>query len=174
MRAACLSALSGALLLTACSHTAQNTTEAASPPPTSPPATATTQPSLPPPPGTGNTAQPTSAATPGATNAPRANATVTAAAAAPAILSVSVSPSTVHEGDTVSWQARTTADVTSVEAHVRVATLPFQRQAPGNFTMGFTIPQSVPPIFHGSYSVDVVGHTAAGATVSRSVSIDFR
>jgi hypothetical protein len=128
-------------------------------------------------------APPQSAATQGARPGPAlgvpaspaaavSNAPATASAG-PAILSVSV-PSTVHAGETVSWSARTTPDVTSVEAHVRVATLPFQRRAPGNFTLAFSIPKSVPPFFRGSYSVDVVARTAGGATASRSVSIDFR
>jgi len=134
-----------------------------------PPAAQTLPPSLP-------SSQPAAApATAGATRQPAATATQAAAGpSGPAIYSVSVSPTTVHAGDTVSWQARTTPDVTAVEAHVRVATLPFQKQAPGNFTMAFAVPKSVPAMFHGNYTVDVVGHTASGETVSRSVSIAFQ
>jgi hypothetical protein len=97
-----------------------------------------------------------------------------ATAPKPAILSVDVSPATAHDGDTISWDVRTTPDVTAVEAHVRVATIPLQRDAPGHFSTSFTIPKSVPGFFHGNYSVEIVARAGDGEALTRSVSLDFR
>ena len=109
-----------------------------------------------------------------ASPAPPAGALPTETAAKPAILSVDVSPATAHDGDTISWDVRTTPDVTAVEAHVRVATIPLQRDAPGHFSTSFTIPKSVPGFFHGNYSVDIVARAGDGQTLTRSVSLNFR
>lgn len=92
----------------------------------------------------------------------------------PAILTVSVSPAIVHNGETVSWDVKTTPDVTAVEAKVSFATLSLQKQAPGHFVLAFTIPTSAPPFMHSAYKVNVVAHAGYGETLTRTVSLEFR
>jgi hypothetical protein len=123
-----------------------------------------------------------------ATTAPNGNTTATARATVatpvapvtqaepgkPAILTVSVSPAIVHNGETVSWDVKTTPDVTAVEAKVSFATLSLQKQAPGHFVLAFTIPTSAPPFMHSAYKVNVVAHAGYGETLTRTVSLEFR
>ncbi len=131
-------------------------------------------------------ARPTSRTTPAVAQPPpegaegsRSGGTQTPAAAptdAPrtaAFLSVSVSPSVVHSGDTVRWDVVTTPDVDAVEAHVRIASFSLQKVGAGHFALAFTIPKGVPGMFHGAYDVQVTGH-AGSRTISRSVPLDFQ
>lgn len=94
-------------------------------------------------------------------------------AAAMQILSVD-SPSVVHAGQHVSWAVRTTSDIVTVTAHIAAYTIPLQRTAPGRFALGFDVPSNVPAIFHGTYSLDVVGQSGSGATAKRTVSMSFQ
>lgn len=96
------------------------------------------------------------------------------APAGPRILSVATSPSIVHSGDAVTWNVRTSADVVSVTAHVSAYTLPLQPQGPGRFFLGFTIPSTVPAVFHGTYSLELTARTQSGATSKRDVPMVFQ
>lgn len=107
---------------------------------------------------------------------PVARAVVPTAAAAPAgpqILSIAVTPQIVHSGEAVSWNVRTTLDVTRVTAHVSAYSFDFERRGAGVFGLNFTVPANVPVVFHGAYALDVVARNAAGASVTRTVSVTF-
>jgi len=92
----------------------------------------------------------------------------------PKIYSVLVQPSVVHSGQYVSWIVRTSHDVVTVSAHVSVYTLPLRREGAGRFFLGFTIPSNVPPIFHGTYSLQLTARTQSGATAVRTVPMIFQ
>lgn len=92
----------------------------------------------------------------------------------PKILSVTTDPSVVHTGESVTWTVRTSADVVSVTAHVSAYTLPLQQQHPGQFFLGFTIPSSVPAIFHGTYTLELTARSQSGASATRSVPMVFQ
>jgi hypothetical protein len=110
-----------------------------------------------------------------ATGLPTASAVPSAAPTqGTAILSASVAPAHARPGDTVVWDVRTTPDVTTVEARVTMATIPLQRESPGHFTLSFKLPDSVPGLFHGNYSVDIVGKTSAGTTVHRTIPLSLK
>jgi plastocyanin len=83
------------------------------------------------------------------------------------------SPGTVHVGQAVTWKVVTSHDVVAVNGHVSVYNFPFQAISPGHFSVSFAVPANVPPIFHGTYSIDVQAHSRSGATVTRIVSITF-
>jgi hypothetical protein len=106
-----------------------------------------------------------------ASAAPAAGAS--AAAAGPAIISASALPSVVHSGDTVTWEVHTTRDVVAVEAHVQLASFSLQREQPGRFGLAFHVPAGVPPIFHGSYAVELTARTSSGASASRTLQMRF-
>jgi hypothetical protein len=94
--------------------------------------------------------------------------------AGPRIISVATSPSIVHSGEAVTWNVRTSTDVVSVTAHVSAYTLPLQPQGPGRFFLGFTIPSTVPAVFHGTYSLELTARTQSGATSKRDVPMIFQ
>jgi hypothetical protein len=89
----------------------------------------------------------------------------------PAILGVTVTPAVAHEGDTISWDVLTTQDVSGVQVRVKVAVLNMVQIAPGHFSLAFQIPRSLPPFFHGTYAVEVVARTGAGAQTTRTVTM---
>jgi hypothetical protein len=93
--------------------------------------------------------------------------------ALPAIISASALPSVVREGDTITWEVRTTRDVVAVEAHVRLASFPLQRDRPGHFEMVFRVPAGVPPFFHGTYAIELTARTATGASATRTLEVRF-
>lgn len=97
-----------------------------------------------------------------------------AASGEPRIVSVDTSPDVVHAGDNVSWSVRTSADIVSVSAHVATYTIPLRRASAGRFVLNFVVPANVPAFFHGTYALDVIGATSAGATAKRTVSMTFR
>jgi|GEM_PF-1984451 len=105
---------------------------------------------------------------------PAASAAAPSASRTPKIYSVVVQPSVVHTGDAVSWIVRTSHDVVSVSAHVSAYTLPLRQQGAGRFFLGFTIPSNVPPIFHGTYSLELTARTQSGATAVRTVPMIFQ
>jgi len=104
---------------------------------------------------------------------PVARPRATTAPTGPQILSVSATPSVIHAGQSVAWDVRTTSDIVSVSANVTAYHLPLQRTEPGHFVLNFTIPSNVPGFFHGTYSLDVRGETASGASADRYVSLVF-
>ncbi len=119
-------------------------------------------------PGAPSTAAPPTAAP--ATPATPAPATPSA----PQILSLSVTPSVVHAGGSVAFDARTTPDIANVTAFVSAYTLPFTRTAAGRFALAFAIPASVPGVFHGTYTMNVVARSASGASTSRTIAVTFQ
>ena len=96
------------------------------------------------------------------------------AATGPRIVSVSATPSVVHDGDTVHWDVRTSPDVVAVSAKVATYGFNLQRSGPGHFTLGFAIPHGVPFFFHRTYTLDVVARDAAGATANTTISLAFQ
>ncbi len=104
---------------------------------------------------------------------PASRRTRATAPTGPRIISVLATPAVIHAGETVAWDVRTTPDIVSVAANVTAYHLPLQRMEPGHFVLNFTVPSNVPAIFHGTYSLDVRGETASGASADRRVSLVF-
>jgi hypothetical protein len=92
----------------------------------------------------------------------------------PKIIAVATKPSIVHTGDAVAWSVRTSPDVVSVTAHVSVYTLPLQRRGSGNFYLAFTIPSTVPAVFHGTYTLELTARTQSGSSATRAVPMVFQ
>ena len=92
----------------------------------------------------------------------------------PQILYLSATPAVVHGGQSVVWDVRTTPDVVSVDARVSLYALQLHRRSPGRFFLSFQVPRGLPWFFHGNYRLDVRAHSAQGAIVHRSISLDFQ
>lgn len=93
---------------------------------------------------------------------------------APHIYSVSASPPVVHNGETVSWDVRTSDNVSAVSAQVTGFSIALPQLGPGHFSVSFTVPAAAPPFLHGNYVVNVVARTSGGASASRTISLSFR
>ncbi|MBD5657827.1 MAG: hypothetical protein IAI50_22015 [Candidatus Eremiobacteraeota bacterium] len=90
------------------------------------------------------------------------------------IYAVVTTPSVVHAGEAVTWDVRTSSDVTGVSAHVSVYTLPLQPRGPGHFVLNFSIPSGVPAIFHGTYDLQLTAHGKNGSSATRHVPMIFQ
>ncbi|MGP6189706.1 MAG: hypothetical protein ACLPSH_06435 [Vulcanimicrobiaceae bacterium] len=97
-----------------------------------------------------------------------------AADAAPRILAAAAKPTVVRNGDSVSWDVRTTPEVVSVDARVSFYDLRLVRRGPGRFGIVLYIPPGVPFFFHRQYQVTVTARDADGSTDSRSFSMSFQ
>ncbi|MBC5810495.1 MAG: hypothetical protein GIW95_06545 [Candidatus Eremiobacteraeota bacterium] len=84
-------------------------------------------------------------------------------------------PHVVHAGDTVNWEARTSPDIVVVRGAVQVNRFfpnyefAFVKGAPGHFTMSFSIPANMPPVFRGTYEVRVVATAENGKQIFRTL-----
>ena len=89
-------------------------------------------------------------------------------------MSVSATPTVVHDGDTVHWDVRTTSDVVAVSAKVATYGFDLQRSGPGHFTLGFVIPKGVPFFFHRTYTLDVIARDRAGESATSTIALSFQ
>jgi hypothetical protein len=96
-----------------------------------------------------------------------------ASAAGPAIYAVS-SPGVIHDGEAVTWSVATSRDVIAVSGHVSVYNFPFTSAGGGRFFVSFSVPADVPPLFHGTYSMNVIARSRSGATAERTVNVTFQ
>ena len=94
-------------------------------------------------------------------------------AAAPQILSASVSPAVVGSGSVVSARVRTTLGVVSVVAHAAGTSMAVPRVGPGLFAGSTTLPP-LPPFAHGSYAVTFVARDGRGLTTQSAVGVSVR
>ena len=134
-----------------------------------------------------NTAAPTSTPTvaPGAGTptvnvpAPAPGATASAAVpslaadAAPQIVNVAISKTTVHGGDTVSGEVVTSSNVASVEVRIAGFSMSMPKTSPGHFALSYQVP-NVPFFFHKTYDMNVIARNARGEATSTSLPITVR
>ena len=114
------------------------------------------------------TALPTQTQTPVPPKVPRL-----APDAAPEILSVTVSETTVHPGDRVFGSVVTSSNVASVEARIGGYALSLSKVGVGRFTIAYTV-APLPWFMNGSYAMHVLAHNARGDTVERTIPLTVR
>ena len=88
----------------------------------------------------------------------------------PYILSVSISPSVVGSGTTVSARVRTTLGVASVIAYAAGAALDVPRVSAGSFAGSTRLPE-LPAFVHGVYPVTFVARDGHGRVTQTAVSV---
>jgi hypothetical protein len=93
--------------------------------------------------------------------------------AAPEILSVTVSETTVHPGDRVFGSVVTSSNVASVEARIGGYALSLSKVGVGRFTIAYTV-APLPWFMNGSYAMHVLAHNARGDTVERTIPLTVR
>jgi hypothetical protein len=93
--------------------------------------------------------------------------------AAPQILSVSLSETTVHSGDRVHANVVTSSNVASVEARIGGYGLGLLKVGVGRFEISYTVTR-LPWFLHGTYAMKVIARNARGATVARTIPLRVR
>ncbi|HEY2475429.1 MAG TPA: hypothetical protein VGI19_11585 [Candidatus Cybelea sp.] len=116
---------------------------------------------------------------PSATPSPAAAAKATprvvlvAPDAAPRILAVNVSETTVHSGDKVSGSVFTTSNVASVEARVGTYSMNLNRVGVGRFALTYTV-APLPWFIHGTFTMFVIAKNTRGAIAQRTIPLSVR
>jgi hypothetical protein len=159
------------LWLAGCSHAAhsgagQPPSPALAPPPAASPAAA----------AGGLSASPTSTASPSpSVTPPRLTAKVPRLPpnAAPQILAVAVSETTVHPGDTVSGSVVTTSNVASVEARIGGYAMSLAKTGVGRFALIYTV-APLPWFIRGTFAMRVIAKNTRGDTVERTIPLTVR
>jgi hypothetical protein len=137
----------------------------ATPTPVSPADGASASPTSP-----GSTASPSPLATP-----PRLAAKVPRLPpnAAPQILAVAVSETTVHPGDVVSGSVVTTSNVASVEARIGGYAMSLSKTGVGRFALIYTV-APLPWFIRGTFTMRVIAKNTRGDTVERTIPLTVR
>lgn len=114
------------------------------------------------------TASPTSAVTPAPSPAP--SVPFLEPDAAPQIVAVSISETTLHSGDTVSGEVITSSNVASVEVRIGKIGMSIPKTAPGHFNLTYTVPK-VPFYLRKRYEMRVIARNTRGEEASTSLEV---
>ncbi|MFY9859483.1 MAG: hypothetical protein WBD57_09065 [Candidatus Cybelea sp.] len=93
--------------------------------------------------------------------------------AAPQILSVDVSETTVRPGDRVSGKVVTTSNVASVEARIGSYAMSLNKVGVGRFALTYTV-APLPWFVHGTFAMRVIAKNTRGDTVERTIPLSVR
>ncbi|MBV8345775.1 MAG: hypothetical protein JO190_12400 [Candidatus Eremiobacteraeota bacterium] len=154
--------------LASCSHGTQTKTQPAASATASPAATAAaTAPVITPRPAPSG--RPTEAAAPRLTHpVPRV-----APDAAPQILAIAVSETTVRPGDRVSGSVVTSSNVASVEARIGGYAMSMSKTGVGRFALTYTV-APLPWFVRGNFTLQVIARNARGDAATRAIPLTVR
>ncbi|HEV3092328.1 MAG TPA: hypothetical protein VGX91_12885 [Candidatus Cybelea sp.] len=93
--------------------------------------------------------------------------------AAPKILSVAVSETTVSPGDKVSGSVFTTSNVASVQARIGGYAMTLAKVGVGRFALSYTVAQ-LPWFVHGNFTMRVIATNTRGDTAERLIPLVVR
>jgi hypothetical protein len=93
--------------------------------------------------------------------------------AAPQILAVAMSRSTVHSGDTISASVVTTSNVASVQARIGGYAVNLSKVGVGRFIITYTV-GPIPWFVHGDYTIEVIARNTRGDMATRAVQLSVR
>jgi hypothetical protein len=93
--------------------------------------------------------------------------------AAPQILAISVSETTVKPGDRVSGSVITSSNVASVQARIGGYAVSLLKVGVGRFALTYTV-GPLPWFVHGTFTMYVIANNARGAAVERAIPLHVR
>lgn len=93
--------------------------------------------------------------------------------AAPRILRVDLSSTTVSGGDTVRGIVVTSSNVASVEARIASYSIGLSKVGVGRFALRYVVP-SLPFFVHATYDMQVIARNTAGERAERTIPITVR
>ncbi|MBV8581683.1 MAG: hypothetical protein JOZ86_13740 [Candidatus Eremiobacteraeota bacterium] len=91
----------------------------------------------------------------------------------PAIKSVEL-PTEVHAGRPVTGTVETSDNVQYVEARIDYRSLAMHEDAPGKFSISYTVPWWLPPWLRHAYALQIVARSVDGVEIWRTVPITVR
>jgi hypothetical protein len=93
--------------------------------------------------------------------------------AAPQILDVAVSETTVHPGDRVVGRIITTSNVASVQARIGGYAVSLVKTGVGRFELAYTVGQ-LPWFIRGNFTLQVIARNTRGDAVTRAIPLTVR
>ncbi len=93
--------------------------------------------------------------------------------AAPRILAVAVSRTTVESGDRVSGNVVTSSNVASVEARIGGYAVRLSKVGVGRFALNYTV-GPLPWFVHGNFMMNVIAKNARGEVATRAIPFTVR
>jgi hypothetical protein len=93
--------------------------------------------------------------------------------AAPQILSVSISETTVHSGDTVTGSVSTTSNVASVEVRIATFGMGMAKTGVGRFALTYPI-GNLPFFVRGTFPMRIIARNTRGVSTETTVPITVR
>ena len=92
----------------------------------------------------------------------------------PAIKSFTISTTQIHPGRAVHGNVETSENVHYVEARVDYREVPMREEAPGKFSLSYTVPWWLPPWLRRGYTLQIIARSVDGVETSRSIPITVR
>lgn len=92
--------------------------------------------------------------------------------AAPKILAVAVSETTIHHGDRVSGSVVTTSNVASVQARIGGYAMSLVKTGVGRFALTYTA--NLPWFVRGNFTMQVIAKNTRGDAVERAIPLSVR
>jgi hypothetical protein len=92
----------------------------------------------------------------------------------PEIKSFSLSTTQIRPGRPVYGNVVTSANVHYVEARIDYREVALHEDAPGKFSLSYTVPWWLPPWLHHGYTLQIIARSVDGVETSRFVPITVR
>jgi hypothetical protein len=92
----------------------------------------------------------------------------------PAIKSFSISTTQIRPGRAVHGDVIVTDNVNYVEARVDYRAVAMHEEAPGRFSLTYTVPWWLPPWLRHGYTLQIIARSVDGVETSRSIPITVR
>jgi hypothetical protein len=92
----------------------------------------------------------------------------------PAIKSFTISTTQIRPGHAVRGDVVTSENVHYVEARVDYREVPMHEEAPGKFTLSYTVPWWLPPWLRRGYTLQIIARSVDGVETSRTIPITVR
>jgi hypothetical protein len=92
----------------------------------------------------------------------------------PAIKSFTISTTQIRPGRPVRGDVVTSENVHYVEARVDYREVPMREEAPGKFTLSYTVPWWLPPWLRRGYTLQIIARSVDGVEISRTIPITVR
>jgi hypothetical protein len=92
----------------------------------------------------------------------------------PAIKSFTISTTQIRPGRAVRGDVVTSENVHYVEARVDYREVPMREEAPGKFSLSYTVPWWLPPWLRRGYTLQIVARSVDGVETSRTIPITVR
>ncbi len=92
----------------------------------------------------------------------------------PIIKLVSISSTEIHAGRPVHGTVETSDNVHYVEARIDYRSVPMHEDAPGRFSLTYTVPWWLPPWLRHGYTLQIIARSVDGVEAVRGIPITVR